>query len=87
MHWVEYIGFVGVALVLVSFIITGEKRIRLVNIVGASVNLIYSILALTLLEAPVIAVIILNGALIPIHLFYLLRRTKNTKKNLEQTRI
>ncbi|MDL2292317.1 hypothetical protein LJC17_01795 [Acholeplasma sp. OttesenSCG-928-E16] len=86
MHWAEYIGFAGVAIVLGSFIITGEKKIRIVNIIGCTINLIYAIIVQALIpDASMVSVIILNGALIPIHIFNLIKSEMNKRKNQKKS--
>lgn len=40
---VEYLGVLASVLVLISFVMNGEKTIRLVNIIGAIMFVIYGI--------------------------------------------
>lgn len=64
----ELIGTLASVLVLISFLMRGEKKIRIINIVGALLFVIYGILI------NAFSVWFLNGALIFIHLYYLTRK-------------
>jgi hypothetical protein len=70
---VEIIGICASLTVLVSFLFKGEINIRLINIFGALVFVIYGILIGS------ISVWFLNGALIIIHIFKLLALRKANK--------
>lgn len=61
----EIIGTLASIIVLLSFLISGEKKIRVVNIVGAFVFVIYGLLI------NAFSVWFLNGALMVIHLYKL----------------
>jgi len=60
---IESIGLVATVFVLLSFLCNREKNIRLVNIMGAVLFVIYGYL----IAAP--SIYILNGALIGIHIY------------------
>ena len=64
---VELIGIVATLFVLISFTMTDVKKIRIVNIVGAFIFVIYGILISS------ISTWLLNGALILIHLLKLFK--------------
>jgi hypothetical protein len=64
----EILGTLASVLVLISFLMRGEKRIRIINIVGALLFVIYGILI------NAFSVWFLNSALILIHLYYLTRK-------------
>lgn len=64
----EILGTLASVLVLISFLMRGEKKIRIINIVGALLFVIYGILI------NAFSVWFLNGALILIHLYYLTRK-------------
>lgn len=66
----ELIGTLASVLVLISFLMKGEKKIRLINIVGALLFVIYGILI------NAFSVWFLNGALILIHIYYLRKLDK-----------
>ena len=61
----ELIGTTASVLVLISFLMKGEKRIRIINIIGALIFVIYGILIGSF------SVSFLNGVLILIHLYKL----------------
>lgn len=63
--WIEVIGYIGMALVLGSFLMKKVHLIRLVNVCGAILSLTYGILTKTWPTA------VLNGALIIINCIYL----------------
>ena len=65
---VEIIGICATLFVLLSFLFRDEKRIRLVNIVGAALFVAYGLIMGAL------SVWLLNAALIIIHIYFLLRK-------------
>jgi hypothetical protein len=67
---IEFIGIVATIFILLSFLCNREKNIRLINIIGAILFVIYG----TLIEAP--SVYILNGALIVIHIYKIYKMNK-----------
>ena len=64
----EIIGTCASLIVLVSFLMKGEKSIRLVNIVGAILFVIYGLLI------GAFSVWFLNGALVLIHIYKLIKK-------------
>ncbi len=66
----EIIGTLASTIVLLSFLITGEQKIRTVNIIGAFVFVIYGVLI------NAFSVWFLNGALMGIHLYRLYKLKK-----------
>lgn len=68
----EIIGILASLFVLMSFIFHGEAKIRKINIVGATLFVIYGLLI------GAVSVWLLNGILTVIHSFYLYKM-----KNLE----
>lgn len=79
---VELIGILATLLVLVSFLFTGETKIRVINIIGAVIFVIYGVLINSL------SVWILNGALIIIHFVKLYKYKKENEygKNKDSIR-
>jgi membrane protein implicated in regulation of membrane protease activity len=80
---VEYIGIAAGVIVLLSFLFKKIKVIRLVNIVGAILFVIYGLLL------PTYSTAFVNFALIVVHIIYLIRdelrrRKKATQENLDQ---
>ena len=63
----ELIGILASIMVLVSFVMNGERKIRLVNIAGASLFIIYGILINSF------SVWFLNGALLLLHIHKLVK--------------
>lgn len=61
----EILGIIASTLVLISFLFKKERSIRLVNILGAIMFVIYGLLINAL------SVWLLNGILIFIHLYFL----------------
>lgn len=64
----EAIGLVATCFVLLSFLMRSETRIRYVNIIGA---ILYCVYGYTIHST---STVILNGALITIHICYLIKR-------------
>ena len=65
------VGILGTIFVLISFLMKDVKKIRIVNIIGAILFVIYGIYTHTL------ATWLLNSCLIIIHIFYLVRERIN----------
>lgn len=59
----EIIGTMASIMVLLSFLMVGEKKIRLINIIGALIFVVYGLLI------NAFSVWFLNGALVIIHLY------------------
>lgn len=64
---VEAIGLIATCFVLASFLVSGEKWIRTINIGGASLFVVYG----SLIQSP--SVWILNGVLFFVHIYKLYR--------------
>lgn len=69
----EAIGILATLFVLGSFLVNGEAKIRKINIIGATLFVIYGLIIGAL------SVWLLNGALIVIHLYYLSKMNKSSK--------
>lgn len=69
----EMVGYLGTLLVLFSFTRRDIKWLRIFNMMGGGISLIYAILVNTM------PVVILNGSLILINGYQLLREIKNKK--------
>lgn len=67
MNW-EILGTIASIIVLISFIMKGERNIRLVNIFGALCFVIYGIMI------NAFSVWFLNGTLLIIHIYKLLKK-------------
>jgi lipid-A-disaccharide synthase-like uncharacterized protein len=80
--WLEIFGYIGTALVLVSFLMHDIKWLRAVNMAGGAISLIYAIIMNTM------PVVVLNGSLILINgvqLARILRREREMKKEKEKS--
>ncbi len=67
MDWgTEIFGLIAGVLVMLSYIFTG-KKLRVINLVGSIFFVIYGI------KLGGVSVVVLNGACIIIHLYYLLK--------------
>ena len=64
----ELIGTLASIIVLISFIVKGEKNIRLINIIGALMFVVYGLLI------NAFSIWFLNGMLILIHLYKIKRK-------------
>ena len=73
----EIIGYLGSSLILVSFLFKDIKLIRIVNIVGALFFIIYGLAIKTW------PTVIVNIALIIIHIFYLARMQKEKQNEFK----
>lgn len=67
---IEVLGILASCFVLASFVLRGEKKIRLVNIIGATAFVVYGALINS------ISVWLLNGILILVHIYYLIKDWK-----------
>ena len=74
MSW-EILGTVASLIVLISFLMKGEKNIRLVNILGAVMFAGYGVMI------NAFSVWFLNGALVLIHIYKLAKQKILEKKN------
>lgn len=66
----EVIGVLASIMVLISFLMNGEKKIRIINIVGATLFVIYGFLI------NAFSVWFLNGALLFVHIHKLVKLQK-----------
>ena len=67
----EILGIVATLFVLLSFLFTDEKRIRPINAIGAALFVVYGVII------GAHSVYILNGALIVIHIYKLVKHRKS----------
>ncbi|CCV65793.1 hypothetical protein BN85307720 [Paracholeplasma brassicae] len=68
---VEIFGILAGVLVLISFLMKGEKKIRIINIFGASIFIFYGILLNS------VSVTLLNIGLVLVHIVKLAQMRKN----------
>ena len=74
MNW-EILGTIASLIVLISFLMKGEKNIRLVNILGAVMFASYGVMI------NAFSVWFLNGALVLIHIYKLVKQKILRKKD------
>ncbi len=70
MAWFEIIGIAGTLFVLLSFLMKDLIKVRIINIVGAVLFVVYGLLIGAL------STWLLNGILVIIHIVYLLKGNK-----------
>ena len=75
----EWLGIVASLFILVSFLFTKQTVIRLINMVGCVVFVIYGLLL------PTYSTAFMNGALFIVHIVYLIKDFKFRKKNKQAT--
>lgn len=72
--WVEIIGYVGMAFILISFTMKDIKVVRAINMFGAILSLIYGILTRTIPTA------CLNASLFIINSIYMIIYIRKSKR-------
>ena len=80
--FLELFGYLGTALVLISFVMHDIKWLRAVNMAGGTISLIYAICVNTM------PVVVLNGSLILINgiqLARILRKEREIKEEKENS--
>jgi len=70
---IEIVGLIATLFVLASFLMSGEKNIRIINIVGALMFVVYGVLI------GVLSVWLLNGLLFFIHIYKLYKLNQQNK--------
>lgn len=75
---IEIIGIIATLFVLISFLMKKAELIRIINIVGAVLFVIYGVLINS------ISTYILNGCLIIIHIIYLVKYLIDKKKKIKE---
>lgn len=70
----ELFGYLGTALVIISMLMTDINKLRIINISGGFISLIYAICVRTM------PVVVLNSVLITINIIQLIK-AKNAKEN------
>lgn len=74
MPWFEVIGLAGTIFVLISFLMKDIKAVRIINIIGAALFVAYGALIGAL------STWLLNGILIIVHIVYLIKGYKDSKR-------
>lgn len=73
MDWIELIGILGSVFVLISFLMKDILVIRIINIVGSVIFIVYGIII------GAMATWFVNAALIVVHIIYIIKELKNKK--------
>lgn len=76
-YLVELIGILAGLFVLLSFTVTGERKIRMINIVGCVLFVIYGI------NIGALSIWLINGILVFVQLGYLLKGNKPKETSVE----
>ncbi|HZW62171.1 MAG TPA: uroporphyrinogen decarboxylase [Flavobacteriaceae bacterium] len=71
----EWVGYLASFMVLLSFTMKNIKMLRLVNMTGCILFVIYGFLMPSLRVG--LPIIIANGAIVLIHLYFLIKTNKN----------
>lgn len=77
--FMEIFGYIGTTLVIISMLMTSVKRLRLLNLCGAVISMIY---AITVGAWPVV---LLNAALSVINLGQLIRLARESRRSSQPT--
>ncbi|MBR5896064.1 MAG: hypothetical protein IKZ39_00420 [Lachnospiraceae bacterium] len=73
---IETIGYVGTALVLISFLMTSVYKLRIINTIGSLVSVVYGVIM------QVYPTVVLNTALALINIFFLWRHLSTKTENV-----
>lgn len=71
---IEAIGVLASVLVLVSFLFNNTIAIRMVNVLGAAMFVVYG------MAIGAFSVWFLNGGLVMVHLFHIVRMMRNARR-------
>lgn len=72
----EVIGYVGSALVLLSFLMSSVLKLRIINSLGSLASLIYGLLVHTY------PTVIMNGALLIINIIFIIKMSRNSGEKI-----
>lgn len=72
--FLEIFGYIGTALVIISMMMTSVLKLRIINMCGGSISLIYAILCNTW------PVVVLNACIICINLFHTIRQIRRNDR-------
>ena len=82
MFWdvaLEIFGYIGTALVIVSMLMTSINKLRVINICGGFISLIYALLRNTM------PVAVLNFILIAINIIQLIKNARKVKQESSES--
>lgn len=66
----EILGVIGTAFIVIAFLLNGEKKIRIFDMIGAMISIIYGICI------GAFSVVLLNSILTIIHIYKLIKLNK-----------
>ncbi len=75
--WIQVIGYVGSAIILVSFLMVSVAKLRIINSIGCFVSIVYGLLTHTYPTA------IMNMSLLVINIFQLVRAFSEDSKDYD----
>lgn len=80
--YLEIFGYIGTALVILSMMMKSINKLRMINVMGATVSMIYS----AIIDAW--PIVVLNACLIAINMFHLTKALihKHTSKKTQEER-
>ncbi len=70
---IEYLGYLAMALIGISFLMKDIRKLRLLNLIGAILFIIYGVL---LSQPPIY---LLNSFIVLVNLYYLFQKRETTK--------
>lgn len=70
---IEIFGYIGTLLVIISMMMTSITKLRIVNIIGSAITVIYSLIYNTW------PIVVMNSCLIMINVFHLIKQYSNNK--------
>ena len=73
--FLEVFGYIGTALVIISMMMTSVVKLRIINMCGGLISLIYAVLCNTW------PVVVLNACLISINMYHTVKYFIDKKKN------
>lgn len=79
MNIIEVIGWIATLATIISFVPSGETKIRTINGIACVIWIVYGILTKT---NPIVAV---NTLVLIMHIVYFVKETKNKKQIMTQT--
>ncbi len=68
--WVEWVGYIATAVVLISFLMKSVIKLRIVNSIGCLLFVFYGLLLVPISKP----IIITNFAILSINVYYLLKK-------------
>ena len=70
---IEYLGYIAMALIGISFVMKDIRKLRFVNLMGAILFIVYG----ALLNQP--PIYLLNSFIVVVNVYYLIQKKESTK--------